>query len=109
MYLASGSVFLDIAFSSSHWLFDHGNGGFVGRSIKEFIYYFFPFIENKYIVYVLILITVAFFILSLGIKLNEILKIIFFPFIAIKKIFNFFKKDNQKIFNSDEKIAHGEA
>ena len=108
LYLASGSVFLDIAFSSSHWLFDHGNGGFVGRSIKEFIYYFFPFIENKYIVYILILVTVAFFILSLGIKLNEILKIIFFPFIAIKKIFNFFKKDNEKIYNSNEKITHAE-
>ena len=55
IYLVSGSVFLNIAFPFSHWLSDHGNGGFVGQSIKEFIYYFFPFIENKYIAYILIL------------------------------------------------------
>ena len=87
---------------------DHGNGGFVGQSIKEFIYYFFPFIENKYIAYILILITVVFFILSLSVKLNEILKIIFFPLIVIKKILDFFKKDKEKLYTNDEKLIHVE-
>ena len=35
IYLISGSVFLNIAFPFSHWLSDHGNGGFVGQLIKE--------------------------------------------------------------------------
>ena len=108
IYLVSGSVFLNIAFPFSHWLSDHGNGGFVGQSIKEFIYYFFPFIENKYISYILILLTVVFFILSLSIKLSEILKIIFFPFIVIKKIFVFFKKDKEKLYTNHEKINYTE-
>ena len=106
LYLVSGSIFLNIAFPFSHWLSDHGNGGFVGQSIKEFIYYFFPFIENKYIAYVLFFITIVFFILSLSIKLNEILKIILFPFVLIKKIFSFLKKDKEKSNTNDEQIAH---
>ena len=106
LYLVSGSIFLNIAFPFSHWLSDHGNGGFVGQSIKEFIYYFFPFIENKYIAYVLFFITIVFFILSLSIKLNEILKIILFPFVLIKKIFSFLKKDKEKSNTNDEQITH---
>ena len=106
IYLISGSVFLNIAFPFSHWLSDHGNGGFVGQSIKEFVYYFFPFIENKYITYILILVTVIFFILSLSTKLKEIFKIIFFPFILIKNVFSFFKRDKEKLYSSGEKITH---
>ena len=96
IYIISGSVFLNIAFPFSYWLSDHGNGGFLGQSIKELIYYIFPFIENQYVVYILILLTLIFFILSLSIKPNEFFKIILFPLTAMKNIFNFFKKKIRK-------------
>jgi len=110
IYLVSGSVFLNIAFPFSYWLSDHGNGGFLGQSIKEFIYYIFPFIENQYVIYILILITLVFFILSLNIKLNEVFKIILFPFSVVKNIFIFFKKnkDKEKLYNNDDYLTSNE-
>ena len=67
------------------------------EAIKENIYYFSPLIENQYVIYSLLLLTIAFFILSLSIKLNEIIKILLFPFMVIKKIANLFKKKKKYI------------
>ena len=55
----------------------------------ENIYYFTPLIENQYVIYSLVLLTIIFFILSLDIKLNEIIKISLLPFKIIKKIDKF--------------------
>ncbi len=99
-YIFFGSIFLNIFYSDSFWLIDNGNGGFVGRIIKENIYYFSPLIENNYVVYFIAILTVVFFLLSLSIKLNEFIKLTFLPFQIIKKIFNFLnksKKNPQKI------------
>ena len=52
-----GTTVLNILYNDSFWLIDNGNGGFVGRIIKENIYYFTPLIENQYVVYTLILFT----------------------------------------------------
>ena len=92
LYLVFGTTALNITYNTSYWLIDNGNGGFVGRIIKENIYYFTPLIENEYIIYFLILITVIFFVLSLSIKLSEFLNILTSPLKIIKKIFTFFKK-----------------
>ena len=89
IYIISGTVFLSSFYNSSYWLIDNGNGGFVGRIIRENIYYFAPIIDNEYFIYGLLLFTIIFFILSLSIKPNEIIKIFFFPFILIKKISEF--------------------
>ena len=96
-YIIFGTVVLNIFYNDSFWLIDNGNGGFVGRSINENIYYFTPLIENQYVIYSLILLTIVFFILSLGIKPNEIGKIFFIPFAIIKKISNLLNKDKKKI------------
>lgn len=96
-YVVFGTTVLTVLYNDSFWLIDNGNGGFVGNSIKENIYYFSPLIENRYVIYILILLTIVFFILSLGIKSNEIIKILLFPFMIIKKIANLFKRDNKKI------------
>ena len=53
-------------------------------------------IENQYVIYFLTLLTVLFFILSLSIKLSEILKILLFPYSITKKILNLFKKNKEK-------------
>jgi len=96
IYIISGTVFLSSFYNDSYWLIDNGNGGFVGRSIRENIYYFAPVIENQYFVYFLLFLTIIFFILSLSIKLNEIIKIFLFPIFLIKKIYNFLKKNTNK-------------
>ena len=102
IYIVFGTTVLNILYNNSFWLIDNGNGGFVGRAIKENIYYFAPLIENLYVVYSLILLAFVFFILSLSIKPNEFIKILLFPFIVIKKIFNLFKKNKKKVYaNTD--------
>ena len=88
-YIVFGTTILNIFYNDSFWLIDNGNGGFVGRTIKENIHYFTPLIENQYVIYSLILLAIIFFILSLGIKSGEIIKILVLPFLIVKKITNF--------------------
>jgi len=100
VYIIFGTIVLNSFYNDSFWLIDNGNGGFVGRIIRENIYYFSPLIENQYVIYGFIILTLAFFILSLSIKMNEIKKIIFSPYLAIKKIVNLLYK-NKKNINTD--------
>jgi len=99
LYIIFGTTVLNIIYNDSFWLIDNGNGGFVGRAIKENIYYYTPLIENEYVSYVLIFLTIIFFILSTSLKLAEVSKILILPFTIIKKLTNFFKKNkiNSKI------------
>ena len=85
-YMIFGTTVLNTFYNDSFWLIDNGNGGFVGHAIKGNIYYFAPLVENQYVIYSLILLTIVFFILSLSIKPNEIIKILLLPFMIIKKI-----------------------
>tara|TARA_Y100000590_G_scaffold12887_1_gene15655 strand:- start:1062 stop:3173 length:2112 start_codon:yes stop_codon:yes gene_type:complete len=101
VYIIFGTTVLNILYNESFWLIDNGNGGFVGRAIKENVYYFSPLIENQYVIYSFIIITILFFILSLSIKINEIIKIFIFPF----RIINFFKK-NKKELNDKNNILN---
>jgi DNA segregation ATPase FtsK/SpoIIIE, S-DNA-T family len=95
IYIILGTTSLNILYNNSFWLIHNGNGGFVGRIIKENIYYLTPLVESSYFVNTLILLTVVFFILSLSIKFSEIFKIFSFPFILGKIIYNIFKKNNK--------------
>ena len=97
VYLTFGTTVLNIFYNSSFWLIDNGNGGFVGRTIKENIYYFTPLIENQYVIFGLILLTIISFILSLSLKLNGILMILLFPLTVVKKILYFLKKKNTNV------------
>ncbi len=90
-----GTTVLNTFFNDSFWLIDNGNGGFVGREIKENIYYFTPLIENQYVIYSFVLLTIIFFILSLSMKLNEIIIMLLLPFIIIKKTTSLFKKNKK--------------
>ena len=95
IYIIFGTLFLNIEYNFSNWLFDNGNGGFVGRIIKENTYYFTTLIENQYVFYSLLIFAIIFFVLSLGIKPNEIIKILLFPFKIIKKITNLLSKSKK--------------
>ncbi len=96
-YMVFGTIVLNTLYNDSFWLIDNGNGGFVGQAIKENIFYFAPLIQNQYVIFCFVLFTIIFFILSLSIKLDEIMKILLFPFVVIKKISNLFKKENKKV------------
>jgi len=102
IYVIFGTFVFSIFYNDSFWLIDNGNGGFVGNEINKNIYYFAPLIENQYVIYSLVLLTIIFFILSLDIKLNEIMKIFLFPFKIIKKIGSFIKKDKKIIDDSTD-------
>ena len=105
VYIILGTTVLNTFFNDSFWLIDNGNGGFVGREIKENIYYFTPLIENQYVIYSFVLLTIIFFILSLSMKLNEIIIMLLLPFIIIKKTTSLFKK-NKKNTNVNADISN---
>jgi DNA segregation ATPase FtsK/SpoIIIE, S-DNA-T family len=108
IYVILGTAVLNIFYNESFWLIDNGNGGFTGQAIKDSIFYFTPLIENYFVIYIFIFFTLTFFILSLGIKLNEIIKISILPLIVSRKIFNFLKR-NKKESITDVNIDYNQA
>ena len=107
VYIILGTTVLNTFFNDSFWLIDNGNGGFVGREIKENIYYFTPLIENQYVIYSLSLLTIVFFILSLSMKPNEITIILLLPFAIIKKMASLFNKSKKNTnVNTDISNVH---
>ena len=66
IYIIFGTALINIFYNDSFWLIDNGNGGFVGRIIKENIYFFLGPIENKYIYFTFLLISITFFIFGVS-------------------------------------------
>ena len=56
-YLVLGTIFIYITFNNSFWLIDNGNSGFVGKIGYEFLSTWFPYIDNTYSAYGLLLLT----------------------------------------------------
>ena len=100
-YIIFGTTFINIFSNESFWLIDNGNGGFVGRLIKENFYLITSSVENQYVVFSLLTLSIIFFIMSLKISIKGITTILLFPYLLIKKVFNLFKKEKeiQKVFN----------
>ena len=105
IYIVFGTIFISIFSNDSFWLIDNGNGGFAGNLLKEKILLIPVLQENLYFSYFFLLISIIFFILSLDLKLNEILRILNFPFFIIKKLIELFNKrgteNNYKSTNLD--------
>ena len=103
-YIIFGTTYLNISYNYSYWISFHGNGGFVGRIIKEFFYSFTNIIDNQYINLLLLILAIVFFILSLNLKIKEIIKILSLPYFIIKKVIVLFerkKKSNTNIDNTN--------
>ena len=88
-YLILGSIFIYITFNNSFWLIDNGNSGFVGKIGYEFLSTWFPYIDNTYSTYGLLLLTLIFFIFSADLNIK---KIIIGTFSIITSLFK--KKEN---------------
>ena len=103
-YIIFGTTYLNISYNYSYWINFHGNGGFVGYIIKEFFYSFTNIIDNQYINLSLLILAIVFFILSLNLKIKEIIKILSLPYFIIKKVIVLFerkKKSNTNIDNTN--------
>ena len=77
LYIIFGCTFLHITFNNSFWLSDNGNSGFVGKIVYNLMNQHIPLIENQYTNFVLIFLTIIFFILSSDINLKKIFSKIF--------------------------------
>jgi len=73
LYLILGTIFIYITFNNSFWLIDNGNSGFVGKIGYEFLSTWFPYIDNTYSAYGLLLLTLIFFIYSADLNLKKII------------------------------------
>ena len=94
LYLIFICLFIHIIFNNSFWLIDNGNSGFVGQALYDLVLNFLPNINNKYIVFVCIVLGLVFFILSSNLQIK------YFLFIP-RKIFYVFKKNNNLIVQPD--------
>ena len=72
-YLVLGTIFIYITFNNSFWLIDNGNSGFVGKIGYEFLSTWFPYIDNTYSAYGLLLLTLIFFIFSADLNIKKII------------------------------------
>ena len=72
-YLTFGTIFIYITFNNSFWLIDNGNSGFIGRVGYNFLSNWFPWIDNNYTVYSLLLLTLILFIFSSDLNFRKIL------------------------------------
>ena len=71
-YLTLGTVFIYITFNNSFWLIDNGNSGFVGKIGYNFLSSWFPWTDEIYTAYGLLLLTLALFIFSSDISFKRI-------------------------------------
>jgi DNA segregation ATPase FtsK/SpoIIIE, S-DNA-T family len=89
-YLTFGTIFIYISFNNSFWLIDNGNSGFLGKIGYNFLSTWFPWIDNNFSAYGLLLLTLTLFIFSSGLNFKKILNEIFSFIISL------FKKKNNK-------------
>ena len=71
-YLVLGTIFIYITFNNSFWLIDNGNAGFVGKIGYEFLSTWFPYIDNSYSAYGLLLLTLILFIFSSDLNFRKL-------------------------------------
>ena len=120
VYILLGTTSIFIYSNNSFWLIDNGNSGFLGRIIGESLQSFSFLDNNNYFIYILFLLLLIFFSLSIDLKFKEFIKIIKLPYLLIRKIIYISKKvtisnnenphtniekQNNEIFNtSKEKV-----
>ncbi len=102
IYIASGSAFTSIYKDNSFWLIVNGNGGFVGRYIKEIINNFSELFDQNIIFFLLLSLTIIFFLLSIQFSIKTFIKFIKSVLFFLMKSFSL--KSKQKNFDSDIEI-----
>ena len=98
LYLIFGTLFFAYYYSDTYSLYTNGNGGFIGQYLNLSFLKTIVSINDKIFFYILILITLIFFLISINFSPKNFLKV-------IKKTLNFFnKKDNKNYTDKSEII-----
>ena len=84
-YLTLGTVFIYITFNNSFWLIDNGNSGFVGKIGYNFLSSWFPWTDEIYTTYGLLLLTLTLFIFSSDINFKKIFSGIWYLIVSLFK------------------------
>ncbi len=98
LYLSLGCTFIYATFNNSFWLIDNGNSGFVGQMIYNYIYAYFPIIENHYVSYLLGFLTVILFFVGSDLTMKT------FNSFLVTLLKGFFKRKDK---NEDSLIYSG--
>ena len=99
LYLIFGALFFNYYYSDSYSLYINGNSGFVGEYLNQsFLGYIISINENIFF-YILILITIIFFLISINFNPKK-----FFEF--IKKTYAFINKKNTKNYTDRSEIIN---
>jgi S-DNA-T family DNA segregation ATPase FtsK/SpoIIIE len=99
LYLIFGTLFFSIYYSDTYSLYINGNSGFVGEYLNQSFIRSIISINDKIFYYVLILVTLIFFLISINFNPK-----IFFE--VIKKIFEFVSKKNNKNYTDKSEIIN---
>ena len=97
IYIILGSLFLAYFYSDAFTLYINGNGGFVGNYFNKTFLAYFININEKIVYYVLILIILSLFLISINFSLNKFYKI-------IRKIISKAFYKNEKIYTDKSEI-----
>ena len=99
LYLIFGTLFFSQYYSDKYSLYINGNSGFVGEYLKQSFIGSITSINDKIFFYILIFITLIFFLISLNFSPKK-----FSEF--IKKIFKFISKKNNKNYTDKSEIIN---
>ena len=94
LYLIFSCIFINITFNDSFWLIDNGNSGFLGQILYNWITSASLNINNKYIVFIFIVLSLIFFFLASNISST-------FLWSTIKKVFLIFRRNNNSAYQSE--------
>ena len=103
IYILTGSTAISIHRDNSFWLIINGNGGFVGRGIKEFIYNFNLLTYHSTILIGLSGLTIIFFLLSIRFNIKTFFNIIKTVILLIKNLFTSKKESLNEEIKIDPK------
>ena len=99
IYSLFGSLFLNFYYKASFWLPVNGNGGFVGEMLSNSFFLSLVKLNEQIAFYILIVLVIFLFLLSINFRINFILSVI--KFLFRKKNTDYNKVDN---LNQNEKV-----
>ena len=99
LYLIFGTLFFGYYYSDTYSLYINGNSGFVGEYVNKSFLKSVVSINDKIFFYILILITIILFLISINFSPKKFLKV-------IKQIFAFFNKKENKNYTDKSEIIN---
>jgi S-DNA-T family DNA segregation ATPase FtsK/SpoIIIE len=99
LYLIFGTLFFGYYYSDTYSLYINGNSGFVGEYVNKSFLKSVVSINDKIFFYILILITIILFLISINFSPKKFFKV-------IKQIFAFFNKKENKNYTDKSEIIN---